>query len=106
VGSTSVPGLAAKPIIDIMIVVRDESQVRDAIERLASVGYVHQGDLGVPDRETFYESSDQSGLAYHRLFMAVEGTPAHFNQVGFRDYCGSIRRRSLVTKRVSLRSRI
>jgi GrpB-like predicted nucleotidyltransferase (UPF0157 family) len=49
IGSTAVPGLAAKPIIDIMIVVRDESRVPDAIERLASVGYVHQIAHSHPD---------------------------------------------------------
>ena len=86
VGSTSVPGLAAKPIIDIMIVVSDQGQVPDAIDRLAAIGYVHRGDLGVPGREAFSEASDRSSLAYHHLYLAVEGTEPHFNHVGFREH--------------------
>jgi GrpB-like predicted nucleotidyltransferase (UPF0157 family) len=41
VGSTSVPGLAAKPIIDMTIVVASRNDVPKTIERLASLGYVH-----------------------------------------------------------------
>lgn len=53
VGSTSVPGLAAKPIIDMTIVVASRDEVPMAIERLASLGYVHKGNLGIDDREAF-----------------------------------------------------
>jgi len=53
VGSTSVPGLAAKPIIDISVVVPTAADVPAAIHRLAAVGYVHQGNLGVEGREAF-----------------------------------------------------
>jgi GrpB-like predicted nucleotidyltransferase (UPF0157 family) len=42
VGSTSVPGLAAKPIIDISIVVPERSDVQTGISRLATLGYVQQ----------------------------------------------------------------
>ena len=47
------PGLAAKPIIDVDLVVASESQVGDAIARLASAGWVDEGDLGVTGREAF-----------------------------------------------------
>ncbi len=46
VGSTSVPGLAAKPIIDMDVVVSTQEEVHTAIQRLANLGYVHEGDLG------------------------------------------------------------
>src|SRR5262249_59969179 len=46
VGSTAVPGLAAKPVIDLVVVV-GPGDVAPAIERLVAVGYVHQGNLGV-----------------------------------------------------------
>ena len=49
VGSTSVPGLAAKPIIDISVVVREKLDVPAAISRLATLGYVHRGNLGIDD---------------------------------------------------------
>src|SRR5688500_13075223 len=50
VGSTSVHGLAAKPIIDVDVIVRPED-VGVAIERLGAIGYVHRGDLGIAGRE-------------------------------------------------------
>src|SRR5262245_23285042 len=51
VGSTAVPGLAAKPIIDIDVVVPSLADIPEAIRRLAILGYVHRGDLGIPGRE-------------------------------------------------------
>ena len=52
VGSTSVEGLAAKPIIDLDVVVKKET-INDAISALQSIGYIHEGDLGIPGREAF-----------------------------------------------------
>ena len=51
VGSTSVPGLAAKPILDIDIIV-ERADVGAAIAALAAAGYQHRGDLGVTDRDS------------------------------------------------------
>ena|SRR5882724_4051129 len=51
IGSTSVPGLAAKPIIDMTVVLPAADDVPQAIERLATLGYVHRGDLGIEGRE-------------------------------------------------------
>ena len=51
-GSTSIPGMTAKPIIDLIIVFPAGrfSEVKTALQEL---GYVHQGDLGEPGREAF-----------------------------------------------------
>jgi GrpB-like predicted nucleotidyltransferase (UPF0157 family) len=53
VGSTSVPGLAAKPIIDISSMVPENPDVPIGISRLATLGYIHRGDLGIKGREAF-----------------------------------------------------
>lgn len=53
VGSTSVPGLAAKPILDIDVVV-DATDVPAALRALEDAGYQHRGDLGVAGREAFF----------------------------------------------------
>jgi len=58
VGSTSVPGLAAKPILDIDVVVDGEG-VSAAVAALTSVGYLHRGDLGVSGREAFKAPDDE-----------------------------------------------
>jgi GrpB-like predicted nucleotidyltransferase (UPF0157 family) len=70
VGSTSVPGLAAKPVIDIDIVVRRED-VEAAIAALVAVGYAHRGDLGVTDRESLAEPDDDPR---RNVYVCVEGT--------------------------------
>lgn len=57
VGSTSVPGLAAKPVLDIDVIV-DGKERAAAVAALASAGYVHRGDLGVADREAFHAPDD------------------------------------------------
>lgn len=51
VGSTAVPDLDAKPIIDLDVVVPDDAAVGAAIEALAAAGWRHQGDLGIKGRE-------------------------------------------------------
>jgi GrpB-like predicted nucleotidyltransferase (UPF0157 family) len=66
VGSTSVPGLPAKPVIDIDVVVADRADIPVAIAALASIGYVHLGTLGVPDREAFRRPPDS---ARHNLYV-------------------------------------
>ena len=53
IGSTSVEGLSAKPIIDIDIVIKDYSVLDTVVERLATLGYIHEGNLGIKDREAF-----------------------------------------------------
>lgn len=53
VGSTAVPGLAAKPIIDVDIVYRIETQFASISFSLESAGYYHNGDQGIPGREVF-----------------------------------------------------
>src|SRR6516165_7942438 len=51
VGSTSVPGLAAKPVIDIDIVIASRTDLPLLIQRLGALGYQHRGNLGIEDRD-------------------------------------------------------
>ena len=52
-GSTSVPGLEAKPILDIDVVISTRDELPAVIERLSTLGYEHLGDLGIAGREAF-----------------------------------------------------
>lgn len=58
VGSTAVPGLAAKPIIDIDIVYRVETSFEEIKNGLAQLGYYHNGDQGITGREVFKRLPD------------------------------------------------
>jgi GrpB-like predicted nucleotidyltransferase (UPF0157 family) len=84
VGSTAVPGLAAKPVIDMDIVVAAEEQVRPVIERLGTVGYRWRGDLGVTGREAFHLDREL-GLPPHHLYLVVEDNRAHLDHWLLRD---------------------
>jgi GrpB-like predicted nucleotidyltransferase (UPF0157 family) len=84
VGSTSVPGLAAKPIIDMDVVVASDEDVSPAIERLAAIGYRWRGDLGVEGRQAF-QPVEEDDLPPHQLYVVVEGNKAHLDHVLLRD---------------------
>jgi len=86
VGSTSVPGLPAKPIIDLDVVVRSPADVPLAIERLSSLGYVHVGDLGIAGREAF-ESPE--GAPEHHLYLCSRDSRELHRHLAFRDYLRS-----------------
>jgi GrpB-like predicted nucleotidyltransferase (UPF0157 family) len=78
-----VPGLAAKPIIDMTVVVAGRDDVPPTIERLETLGYRHRGDLGIDDREAF---DHRAGLPRHNLYVCPEGTIGLVNQLAVRDY--------------------
>lgn len=82
VGSTAVRGLAAKPILDVDVVVPGPAEVPAAIEGLAGVGYAHRGDLGVPGREAF---AWPPGSRRHHLYVLVEGARELRRHLAFRD---------------------
>ncbi len=83
IGSTAVPGLAAKPIVDIDVVVRSVADVPLAIERLRGLGYVYQGDKGIAGREAFLWPPR---AVPHHLYVVVAGSRPHVDHVAFRDY--------------------
>lgn len=90
VGSTSIPGLAAKPIIDLDAVLRDKKDLPKVIERLKEHGYIHQGDLGLPGREAFfrprdYDEQEKSVIKYH-FYLCNKDAKPYLEHIAFRDY--------------------
>jgi GrpB-like predicted nucleotidyltransferase (UPF0157 family) len=86
VGSTAIPGAAAKPIIDIDVVLKSPAGVPKAIRALEEAGYKHLGDLGITGREAFESPAD---LPAHHLYVVVLGGREHTRHVRFRDYLRS-----------------
>lgn len=82
VGSTSVPGLAAKPIIDMTIVVPEKVHIPLIINRLASIGINHRGDLGIKGREAF---TQLQGYPAHHLYACVANAQPLRNHLTIRD---------------------
>lgn len=81
VGSTSVPGLAAKPILDIDVVVSRTSRL-DAIRALEAVGYEDLGEQGIPDR--YAMKAPDHGPRRH-VYVCIEGALALRNHLAVRD---------------------
>lgn len=79
VGSTSVPGLAAKPVLDVDVIV-DRADVRAAIAALECVGYEHRGDLGVTGREAFLAP----GPPRRNVYVCTAGTANVRNHLAVR----------------------
>jgi GrpB-like predicted nucleotidyltransferase (UPF0157 family)/quercetin dioxygenase-like cupin family protein len=84
VGSTAVPGLAAKPIIDMDVVVASDDDVAPVIDRLAAIGYSWRGDLGVAGREAF-SAPKGTDLPPHHLYLVVKDNRAHLDHWLLRD---------------------
>ena len=82
IGSTSVPGLCAKPVIDLDVVVEGVDGVAAAIEKLAAIGYRHRGDLGIEGREAF--ASPHSDPRHH-LYVCPLGNTGLRNHLAVRD---------------------
>ena len=85
VGSTSVQGLSAKPIIDIDVVIRDRAELDDVVSALGGIGYRHKGDMGISGREAFdYDGKEH--LMPHHLYVCTRDLPELKRHIAFRDY--------------------
>lgn len=85
VGSTSVEGLSAKPIIDIDVVIEDRLILDDVILALKKIGYTHEGDQGIEGREAFkYQGKEH--LRKHHLYVCAKDASELRRHIGFRDY--------------------
>jgi GrpB-like predicted nucleotidyltransferase (UPF0157 family) len=82
VGSTSIPGIAAKPIIDIGVGVADFEAARVCIAPLEALGYTFHGEHGIPGRHYFTRGDP---TLYH-THMHETTSRAWGNLVLFRDY--------------------
>jgi GrpB-like predicted nucleotidyltransferase (UPF0157 family) len=81
VGSTSVPGLAAKPVIDVDVVV-DQPSIGAAVAALEAAGYAHLGDLGVAGREAFTAPDDDPR---RHVYVCARGCLAVRNHLAVRE---------------------
>lgn len=83
VANTAVPGRAAKPIIDLDVVIASRSNLPVAIDRLRPLGYRHQGNLGISGREVFTTPPDTPP---HHLYVCAADSPELARQLAFHDY--------------------
>ena len=82
IGSTAVPGLAAKPVIDIAIAVRDISDVEQCVAPLEQMGYEYRGENGIPGRH-FFGKGEPRTVHLHVVELRSDHWRMHLS---FRDY--------------------
>lgn len=83
IGSTSVPGIKAKPIIDIMPLVKDINVIDRLNSRLMELGYEPMGEFGIPGRRFFRRGGD---VRTHHVHVFQAGSIEIERHLAFRDY--------------------
>lgn len=92
VGSTSVPGLAAKPVLDIDIIIKEDRKLNTIISRLEALGYTYGGDLGIEGRYAFGQENStvpkEAAQIWprHHLYVCLQNSISLKNHLCFRDH--------------------
>jgi len=84
VGSTAIPGLASKPILDIAVALRPDADGGEIRRRMTQAGYDYQGDQGPDGGLLFVRSKD--GVRTVHVHMVDENDPEWDRYLVFRDY--------------------
>ena len=82
VGSTAVPGLAAKEIVDILLGLRAHQLRSEDVDAMARLGYVYRGELGIPGRYFFQKGAPPT----HHVHAVEHGSVEWLKHVHFRDH--------------------
>jgi GrpB-like predicted nucleotidyltransferase (UPF0157 family) len=82
IGSTAIPGLSAKPVIDILAGVPPKANRTPYIAAFRQLGYEHRGSYGVPGRNYFVRGSPRS----HHVHMVSWSSALWRDHIAFRDY--------------------
>lgn len=85
IGSTSVPNLSAKPIIDILMAADSLETIERASSRIVAAGYEAKGENGIPGRR-YFQKSDENGIRKVHLHAYEQGSPELHRHLVFRDY--------------------
>ena len=90
VGSTAIPSMIAKPIIDLIIIV-PQGGFGKACDKLQEIGYAHQGALGIVGREAFdlRDETLAQALGAHHLYVCETDSAELQRQIAFRDFLRS-----------------
>ena len=90
VGSTSIPGMKAKPIIDIDVGLENWEDFERARNELSEIGYEHEGDKGITGREAFCRNGKLhneilDSIAHHLYVCSIDNAE-YKRHILFRDY--------------------
>lgn len=86
IGSTSIPGIMAKPIIDLIPVVSDLDRLDRDIPIVESLGYECLGEFGLPGRRYCRRNDPVTGKRAFQLHCCAQGSPEIDRHLAFADY--------------------
>lgn len=85
VGSTAIPGIYAKPILDLLVEVRGVAEVDGRSSSMESLGYQVMGEYGIPGRR-YFRKDDREGIRTHHVHAFEAGSAEAERHLAFRDY--------------------
>jgi GrpB-like predicted nucleotidyltransferase (UPF0157 family) len=85
IGSTAIPGIKAKPIIDILLEVESLGALDLKASMLEALGYEAMGEFGIPGRR-YFRLNDPDGARTHHVHAFAAGVPDVVRHIAFRDY--------------------
>lgn len=85
IGSTAIPGISAKPIIDILLEVEDILTLEARSVALVGLGYEAKGEFGISGRR-FFSKESAAGVRTHQIHAFARGSSGSDRLLAFRDY--------------------
>ena len=85
IGSTAIPGIYAKPVLDLLVEVRDIAEVDGRSPAMESLGYEVLGEFGIPGRR-YFRKDDREGIRTHQVHAFGAGSAQVERHLAFRDY--------------------
>jgi GrpB-like predicted nucleotidyltransferase (UPF0157 family) len=85
IGSTSIPGMYAKPVIDILVIVEDLHAVDGRTAEMQTLGYQVLGEFGMEGRR-YFRRDDSTGKRTHQIHAFAQGSPHVARHLAFRDF--------------------
>lgn len=85
IGSTSIPDIYAKPVVDLLVEVRDVNEVDGRGSALESLGYEVLGEYGIPGRR-YFRKDNPAGIRTHNIHAFEAGSAEVERHLAFRDY--------------------
>jgi GrpB-like predicted nucleotidyltransferase (UPF0157 family) len=85
IGSTAIPNIYAKPIIDLLVEMRDIAEVDRRSSAMESLGYEVMGEYGIPGRR-FFRKDNREEIRTHHIHAFESGSAEGERHLAFRDY--------------------
>lgn len=85
IGSTAIPGIRAKPIIDMLAVGDDLTELDAVADRMEALGYEVMGEFGISGRR-YFRKDNEHGVRTHQVHAFQSGSSQIERHLAFRDY--------------------